>query len=103
MDLHAVLEGVERWCMQQTAVGDSESVEVECAATVWITIAESAPPWRVRSARRSSGGASAPVAQLRYDVERRDWTLHHGAGPRGWSSEDDSLTWALQRCPRLEF
>jgi hypothetical protein len=78
MDVHVALEEVARWCAQQTAAGDPDAIEVDCHATVWITIGEAAPPWHVRWERRCSAGASFPVAQLRYDLERRDWTLHHG-------------------------
>jgi hypothetical protein len=44
MDVHAALEEVTRWCAQQTAAGDPDAIEVDCHATVWITIGESAPP-----------------------------------------------------------
>lgn len=92
MDIHAALEEVARWCAQQTAAGDPDRIEVECHATVWITIGESAPPWRVRWERRCSAGASAPVAQLRYDSESREWALHHGAQlPAGWCDDDDAV------------
>jgi hypothetical protein len=91
MDIHSAIEEVARWCAQQTAAGDVDAVEVECHATVWITIGECAPPWRVRLERGSSAGASAPVAQLRYDVERREWTLHHGERLRGWCDDDDAV------------
>jgi hypothetical protein len=92
MDVHAALEEVARWCEQQTAAGEPDELEVDCHAEVVITIGESAPPWRVRWERRSTAGASAPVAQLRYDCERRVWTLHHGLTPqRGWCSEEEAL------------
>lgn len=91
MDVHAALEEVARWCAQQTAAGDPDAIEVDCDATVWITIGESAPPWRVRLARRCSSGAGAPVAQLRYDPDRREWALHHGGDPgESWCSDDDA-------------
>src|SRR3954447_24035920 len=90
--IHAVLEEVEHWCAQQTAAGDPERIEVDCHATVWITIGEAAPPWRVRRERRCSAGASWPVAQLRYDLERREWALHHGTDdPRGWCDDEDAV------------
>ena len=89
MEIHAALEEVARWCAQQTAAGAPDALEVDCHATVWITIYECAPPWHVRRARRCSAGATAPVAQLRYDLERRDWTLHHGLRPpQGWCDYD---------------
>jgi hypothetical protein len=92
MEIHAALEEVTRWCAQQIADGDADRIEVRCHATAWITICESAPPWRVRRARRCSAGASAPFAQLRYDVESREWALHHGGGPgEGWCSDDDAV------------
>ena len=92
MDIHAALEEVACWCAQQTEAGDPDRLEVDCHATVWITIGESAPPWRVRWERRSSAGAGAPVAQLRYDLERGDWALHHGKQPpRGWCSDEDAF------------
>jgi hypothetical protein len=91
MDIDAALEEVARWCAQQTAAGDPDAVEIECHAAVSITIGESAPPWRVRFARRDSSGASGPVAQLRYDLKSRDWTLHDCAPPRGWSDVDDAV------------
>src|SRR3954454_11066242 len=91
MDVHAALEEVRHWCAQQTAAGDPDRLEVECHATVWITIGESAPPWRVRRNARCSAGASAPVAQLRYNVERREWTLHQGGcEEQAWCSEEDA-------------
>lgn len=90
MDIHVALNEVTRWCAQQTEAGDPEAIEVECHATVWITVAECAPPWRVRVERRSSSGASAPVAQLRYDAEHRDWRLHHGA-PDGWCCDAEAV------------
>src|SRR2546421_3887917 len=68
MDVHAALEEVAHWCALRTAAGEPDRIEVECRATVWITIGESAPPWRVRWERRCSAGASSPVAQLRYDL-----------------------------------
>jgi hypothetical protein len=92
MDVHAALEEVARWCAQQTMAGDADAIELDCHAIVWITIAESAPPWHVRRERRSSAGASAPVAQLRYDLERREWTLHHSAEPPGgWCGDADAV------------
>ena len=91
MDIHSALEQVTRWCAQQTAAADPEAIEVECHATVWITIGESAPPWRVRFERRCSSGAGSPVAQLRYDLESRTWALHHGEAPNGWCSDDDAV------------
>ena len=92
MDLDAALEVVARWCAQQTAAGDPDRLEVDCHAMVLITIGESAPPWRVRWERRSSAGASSPVAQLRYDAEIREWALHYGAQPpEGWCSDDDAV------------
>lgn len=90
MDVYAALEEVTRWCAQQTAAGDPDSIELDCHATVWITIGEAAPPWRVRLARRCSSGASAPVAQLRYDLERREWALHHGGTPGGWCPDEEA-------------
>jgi hypothetical protein len=102
MDVHAALEEVARWCAQQTAAGDPEAVEVECHAMVWITIGESAPPWRVRWERRCSSGASAPFAQLRYDAENREWALHHGGGPgEGWCDDDDAVH-AAEVAPLLD-
>jgi hypothetical protein len=95
MDVHAALAEVAHWCAQQTAAGDPDRIEVECHATVWITIGESAPPWRVRLERRCSAGASVPVAQLRYDAENREWTLHHGAQPPdAWCTDDDAVSGA---------
>src|SRR5436190_12425348 len=92
MDVHAALEEVKRWCAEQTAAGDHDRIEVDCHAALSITIAESAPPWRVRWERRSSSGASAPVAQLRYDVKRQEWALHHGdPPPKGWCNDDDAV------------
>jgi hypothetical protein len=90
MDIHAALQEVASWCADQTAAGNDPAIEVECHATVWITIGECSPPWRVRRERGSSAGASAPVAQLRYDAETRDWTLHHGERRHGWCSEEDA-------------
>jgi hypothetical protein len=92
MDIHAALEEATRWCAGQTAAGDPDRVEVDCHATVWITIGESAPPWRVRRARRCSAGASSPVAQLRYDLESGRWALHHCSPPDGWCSDEDALS-----------
>jgi hypothetical protein len=92
MDIHAALKEVTRWCAQRTEAGDPEALEVECHATVWITIGETAPPWRVRRELRCSSGASSPVAQLRYDVERGDWALHHGGRPgQGWCDDDEAV------------
>ena len=90
MDIHATLEHVARWCARQTELGDPDRIEVDCHATTWITIGESAPPWRVRRERGSSAGASSPVAQLRYDVERGEWALHHRAQLDGWCGDDDA-------------
>src|SRR3954453_23723087 len=92
MDIHDALEEVARWCAQQTAAGDPDAVEVECHEAVWITIGESAPPWRVRWERRCSAGAGWPVAQLRYDTESRAWALHHGGRPgQAWCDDDDAV------------
>jgi hypothetical protein len=91
MDLHAAIDEVTRWCAQQTAAGDPDAIEVECHATVWITIGECAPPWRVRWGRRCSSGAGSPVAQLRYDPDRDEWALHHGETPGGWCDDDDAV------------
>jgi hypothetical protein len=92
MDVHATLEEVRRWCARQTAEGEPNRIEVDCHATVWITIGESAPPWSVRWQRRCSSGASAPVAQLRYDPEGGEWALHHGErSAEGWCSDDDAV------------
>lgn len=92
MDVYAALEEVTRWCAQQTAARDDpDRIEVDCHAIVWITIGESAPPWRVRWERRCSAGAGAPIAQLRYDLESREWALHHGGRPgAGWCDDDDA-------------
>jgi len=91
MDIHAALEEVVRWCAEQTAAGDPEAIEIDCHATICITIGECAPPWAVRMKCRSSAGASAPVAQLRYDLERRNWLLHHGTTD-GWCEEDEAMS-----------
>lgn len=93
MDIHTALEKVAQWCAQQTAAGDPDRIELDCHATVWITIGEAAPPWWVRWERRSTAGASAPVAQLRYDPESREWALHHGerARGKGWCDHDDAI------------
>jgi|SRR4051812_12999339 hypothetical protein len=92
MDMHAAFEEVARWCAKQTAAGDPDRIELDCHATVWITVGESAPPWRVRWERRCSSGASAPVAQLRYDFETRQWALHHGEQPpEGWCRAEDAV------------
>jgi hypothetical protein len=92
MDIHEALEAVECWCAEQTAAGDPDAVEVVGHATVWITVGECAPPWRVRSELGSSAGASAPIAQLRYDTERRTWALHHGGGPgQAWCDDEAAL------------
>ena len=88
MDIHAALQEVTRWCEQQTAAGDPGQIEVDCDAILYITIGESAPPWGVRWERRCTAGASAPVAQLRYDPEKREWALHHG--DHGWCSDEDA-------------
>lgn len=92
MDIRTVLHQVTRWCEEQTAVGDPDEIEVECHATVWITIGESSPPWDVRWQRRTSAGANSPIAQLRYDPDRREWALHHGGEPpQGWCDADDAI------------
>jgi hypothetical protein len=92
MDIHAVLEEVARWCAHQTGAGDPDAIEVDCHATAWITIAEAAPPWHVRWERRCSAGASSPIAQLRYDLDSREWALHHGPQPlEGWCGDDDAV------------
>ena len=103
MDIHAVLKEVTRWCERRTLDGDADAVEVDCHATVWITIGESTPPWYVRHERGSSAGASAPVAQLRYDVERREWALHHGgqAECKRWCGGDDAV-YAREVSPLLD-
>lgn len=31
------------------------------------------------------------MAQLRYDLERKEWSLHHGERPAGWCSYDDAV------------
>ena len=90
MDIHAALDEVARWCAAQTAAGDPDEIEVDCDATVWITIGEEAPPWHVRWERRCTSGASSPIAQLRYDPEKREWTLHHGTR-EGWCSVDEAV------------
>jgi len=89
MDIYAALQEVSRWCTEQTAGGDPEELEVTSHGIVVITIGESAPPWHVRRERRSSEGAGAPVAQLRYDIEHRDWALHHCAC-HGWCTDEDA-------------
>jgi hypothetical protein len=91
MDIHATLEEVARWCAKQTAARDPRAIEVECHATVWITIGEAAPPWHVRWQRRCSSGAGAPIAQLRYDLEMGDWALHHGGTAGGWCDDEDAI------------
>jgi hypothetical protein len=92
MDIKSALHEVTRWCAEQTQAGDPEQVEVDAHAAIWITIGESAPPWHVRWQRRCSSGASAPVAQLRYDLETREWALHHGGPPgRGWCDPEDAV------------
>ena len=90
MDIHAAFEEVARWCERRTAAGDPDAVEVDTFATIWITIGECAPPWHVRYERRCSSGAATPIAQLRYDLDRREWTLHHGVPGEGWCDEDDA-------------
>ena len=95
MDVHVPLEEVARWCAEQTAAEDPGSIEVDCHGMVFITIGESAPPWHVRRARGCSAGASSPVAQLRYDLESREWRLHHGNAPGGWCSDDDAVCAAV--------
>src|SRR5215210_7759919 len=96
MDVHAVLEEVARWRAQQTALGVPDEIELDCHAMVCITLFESAPPWRVRWERRSSAGASAPVAQLRYDCERREWRLRHGVrSPAGWCGDDTCHSYGM--------
>jgi hypothetical protein len=102
MDVHAALEEVARWCAQQTAAGDPNAIEIDCHATVWITIGESAPPWRVRWERRCSAGAGAPVAQLRYDLETRDWALHHGGRPGESWCRDEEAVYACEVDPLLD-
>jgi hypothetical protein len=89
MDIQAVLEEVRLWCAQRTAARDPDRIEVDFHAVVCITIGESAPPWRVRWERRDSSGASSPVAQLQYDFETREWTLHHGT-KHGWSTYEEA-------------
>jgi hypothetical protein len=91
MDIHAAVEEVARWCAEQTAARDPDRIEVEAHAMVSITLAECAPLWRVRFARRSSAGASSPIAQLRYDCGSRRSALHHGQRPEGWCSDDDAV------------
>jgi hypothetical protein len=89
MDVYAALGEVARWSAERTARGDPDRIETDCHATLCITIGESAPPWELRLKRRDSTGASAPLAQLRYDCDRREWALHHGARG-GWCSDDDA-------------
>ena len=102
MNVRDALEEVRRWCAQQTEHGDSDRIEVDCHVAVCITIGESAPPWRVRRERRCSSGATAPVAQLRYDPDRCEWALHHlEQPPRGWCSDDDAVH-ARRLAPLLE-
>jgi hypothetical protein len=91
MDIHAALDEVAGWCAKTTAAGDPEAIEVECHATVWITIGECAPPWRVRYERGSSAGASSPLAQLRYNAENRSWALHYLERPKGWCDDEDAF------------
>jgi hypothetical protein len=91
MDIHAALEKVVQWCAEQTAAGDPDTIEIDCHAAICITIGESAPPWAVRMKRRSSAGASAPVAQLHYDFETREWLLHHGTHA-GWCEEHEAVS-----------
>jgi hypothetical protein len=91
MDIQAAIAEVARWCEEQTRARDPERVELESHPVVSITIGECAPPWSVRFRRRSSAGASSPVAQLRYDFERREWALHHGQRPEGWCADDDAV------------
>jgi hypothetical protein len=86
MDIHAAFEEVALWCAQQTAAGDPHRIEIDCHATVSITISESAPPWGVRWERHCSAGASSPVAQLRY-LERRP-----SAGAAGFRGRLTSLS-----------
>jgi hypothetical protein len=90
MNVDEAVDEVARWCARETAAGNPD-VEVVCHGMVFITIGEASPPWHVRWERRSSGGASAPVAQLRFDAERGDWALHHGAAPAGWCSHEDAI------------
>jgi len=91
MDIEAAFADVVRWCAEQTQLGDPRALEVVCHLHVSITIGEAAPPWRIREQRRCSSGASAPVAQLRYDMEGEEWTLHHlDPPPRGWCSYEDA-------------
>lgn len=101
MDIHAAVDEVARWCAEQTAARDPEAIEFECHATVWITIGDCAPPWRVRYERGSTAGASSPVAQLRYDAQTRAWALHYCERPKGWCAEDDAFH-AEQIPPLLE-
>ena len=102
MDVHSALEEVARWCAQQTAAGDPDAIEVDCHATIWITIAEAAPPWHVRWERRCSAGASSPVAQLRYSLEGREWALHHGGHPgKSWCDDEDAVR-AVELGPLLD-
>jgi hypothetical protein len=91
VDVHAALEEVSRWAAQQTLARNPERIEVDCHGVVTITIGESSPPWHVRLQRRSSAGASSPVAQLRYDPERRSWALHYGQGGAGWCTDEDAI------------
>src|SRR4051794_36742859 len=101
MDIQAAIAEVARWCAEQTEALDPERIEVESHAVVTITIGECAPPWRVRFRRGSSAGASSPVAQLRYDFERRVWALHHPHAPEGWSMDDD-VVHAREIAPLLD-
>jgi hypothetical protein len=48
MDIRAALEEVVMWCAAQTAAGDSDAIEIDCHATICITIGECAPLWAVR-------------------------------------------------------
>jgi hypothetical protein len=92
MDIHASLEEVKRWCAARTAAEDPDRIEVTCHPAIWITISEAVPPWRIRFQRRCSSGASAPLAQLRYDPESQLWALH-GAGRPGeaWCSDEEAV------------
>ena len=46
--------------------------------------------------------ASSPLAQLRYDLERREWALHHGGTPpHGWCESEDA-EWSREVGPLLD-
>src|SRR5436190_23892520 len=92
MDLYRALHEVTRWCTEETAKGDPQRLEVDCHACVSITMGESSPPWEVRWQRRSTAGASSPVAQLRYDLDTHEWALHHGGPPgQGWCDDEEAV------------